>query len=54
MILNPNLDLGVPQFWKEIKNQYKNQYKFKEIFYSGHLMECGIGLIAKKINVLKY
>tara|TARA_A100001015_G_scaffold316774_1_gene431954 strand:- start:9873 stop:10544 length:672 start_codon:yes stop_codon:yes gene_type:complete len=46
--IKSNLDLGVPKFWKEIKNQYKNQYKFKEIFYSGHLMECGIGLISKK------
>jgi predicted O-methyltransferase YrrM len=46
--IKSNLDIGVPKFWKEVKSHYKNKYIFKELFYPGHLMECGIGLIIKK------
>ena len=33
---------------EDIQTIIDTAYKFKEIFYSGHLMECGIGLISKK------
>ena len=46
--IKSNLDLGVPKFWDEIKRKYKKKYRFKEIFYPGYLMECGIGIIIKK------
>ena len=43
-----NLVLGVPKFWKELKNKYKSSWIFKEFFDPGHMMECGIGILFKK------
>ena len=46
--IKSNLITGVPKFWNELKKKEKKNWNFKEIFESGHQMECGIGIISKK------
>tara|TARA_X000000950_G_scaffold118283_1_gene148194 strand:- start:388 stop:1065 length:678 start_codon:yes stop_codon:yes gene_type:complete len=46
--IKSNIVEGVPKFWKEIKNNQKKNFYFKEIFDPGYMMECGLGLVIKK------
>ena len=46
--IKSNLVKGVPKLWNEIKSKEKKNWLFKEIFDSGQMMECGLGILSKK------